>query len=114
MSHFPRCIVVFLLSLFNSIAARNEERKNKASASKQLEKAGYVPRNKQVAASGLTSANMTGKGKTAKDQELDEESAAGLRKVQENDAQINAGLSAIDGQLDRLNLLAGAMRDEVI
>ena len=48
------------------MAARNDERKTKASNnSRQAEKIGYVPRNKQaasMAASGLTSAGMMGKG----------------------------------------------------
>jgi hypothetical protein len=104
---------LFLFSSFR-VQQRNDDRKNKASASKQLEKSGYIPRNKTMAASGLTSNNMgSGKGKTAKDQELDEESAAGLKKVQQSDAEINAGLHAIDNSLDRLNLVAATMRDEV-
>lgn len=77
-----------------------------------MAQAGYVPRNKQPTASGLTSSTMVGKGK-AKDQELDNESAAGLKKVQETDSEINAGLAAIDKTLDNLNALAGAMKDEV-
>ena len=94
---------------------RNEDRKNKASASKQLEKAGYVPRSKQQAtATGLTSAGMMKRGgNQAKDQELDEESAAGFKKTQENEAEINVGLAVIDKTLDNLNALAGAMREEV-
>jgi len=98
----------------DEVQQRNEERKNKASASKQLEKAGYVPRNKNPTASGLSSTTMTGKGRNAKDQELDAESAAGLKKVEANEAEINAGLSAIDKTLDNLNLLAGAMKDETL
>lgn len=100
-------------SAVDEVVQRNEERKNKASASNKLAQAGYVPRNKQPTASGLTSSTMVGKGK-AKDQELDNESAAGLKKVQETDSEINAGLAAIDKTLDNLNALAGAMKDETL
>jgi hypothetical protein len=107
---------LFDFSLFPAISVtqRNDERKNKASASRQLEKAGYVPRNKQApTASGLSSSSMVGKGRTAKDQELDEESAAGLKKVQDNDAEINAGLNAIDKIVENLGNLSVAMKEEV-
>lgn len=99
-------------SAVDEVTMRNDERKNKASAKNNLEKAGYIPRNKQPTQSGLMSTGMVGKGRTPKDQELDEEDAAGLKKVQDNDAEINAGLQAIDKTLDNLNALAGAMREE--
>ena len=95
------------------VIQRNEERKNKASASRQLEKAGYVPRSKQASESGLSSGGMMKRGKVAKDQELDEESAAGHKKTTENEAEINAGIAIIDRTLDNLNSLAGAMKTEV-
>lgn len=54
------------------MAARNDERKVKAlNSSKNADKIGYVPRNKQASslqASGLTSAGMMGKGRNDPDQ----------------------------------------------
>jgi hypothetical protein len=54
------------------VSQRNDERKIKAAQnSKQAEKIGYVPRNKQASsmtASGLSSAGMMGKGRNDPDQ----------------------------------------------
>lgn len=98
------------------ITTRNEQRKVKAAQSKQAEKMGYVPRNKQAAtltASGLSSGGMTNRGKTADDQKLDAESAAGLSKIKDTDAEIDAGIDAISRTIDNLNNIAGSMKDEV-
>jgi hypothetical protein len=89
---------------------RNEDRKNKAAASRQLEKAGYIPRNKRDPKfTGLT---VTGKENT-KTQEMDAESAAGLKKVLDNDAEIDAGLDSVDKALENLGNISLAMKDEV-
>lgn len=79
----------------------------------QAEKIGYVPRQQQATlkASGLTSAGMV-RGKR-EDQELDEESAAGLAQVHATDAEIDAGITAISGTLDNIAVIATHMRTEV-
>lgn len=94
---------------------RNEERKNKAAASRQGDKfGGYVSRkNSALVETGLTSTSMTG-CRNAPAQELDEESAAGLAKVKETDAEIDASLDAISRTMDNITGLASTMRDEVL
>ena len=47
------------------------------------------------------------------DQELDEESAQGLKDVQREDAEIDAGVDEISGAIDRLHAVAGHMKEEV-
>lgn len=74
-----------------------------------------MPRNKQAStltASGLTSAGMT-KGGRGEDQELDDESAAGLQRLKDNDAEIDAGIDAISKTIDNLSSIANTMKDEV-
>mmetsp|Transcript_611 Transcript_611/g.1198 ORF Transcript_611/g.1198 Transcript_611/m.1198 type:complete len:353 (+) Transcript_611:114-1172(+) len=98
---------------------RNEERKAKAASnSKQADKIGYVPRNKQAAgmnATGLSSAGMMGKSKGNDDgQALDEDSAAGLARLREKDAEIDAGVDAISRTIDNLVGIAGQMKDETL
>jgi len=103
----------------DEVSARNDERKTKLSQqqqSKHAEKIGYVPRNKQASsmqASGLTSGGMMGRGGRA-DEPLDEESAAGLQRLREKDAEIDAGIDAISRQMDNLNNIGNAMKDEVL
>lgn len=98
---------------------RNEARKAKASAqnqSKHADKIGYVPRNKQPAtlqATGLTSAGMMSKSSRA-DQQLDDESAAGLARLKSKDAEIDAGIDAISRTIDNLGNLAGQMKEETM
>ncbi len=98
---------------------RNEARKNKAASaasSKNADKIGYVPRNKQASnltASGLTSSKMSGKNQ-ASDQDLDDESAAGLNKLKENDAEIDAGIDAISRTIDNLSGIAATMKEETL
>lgn len=98
------------------VSRRNEERKAKAASekSKNADKIGYVPRNKQSAnlnTSGLTSAGMM--GGRPKEDPLDAESAAGLAKLKETDAEIDAGIESISRTIDNLGNLAGSMKDEV-
>lgn len=66
-------------------------------------------------ASGLTSAGMMGQGAGRNDpsQTLDEDSAAGLAKLREQDAEIDAGIDQISRTIDNLTNIAGAMKDEV-
>ena len=101
----------------DEVTARNDERKVKAAAnSKHAEKIGYVPRNKQASAmqaSGLTSAGMMGKGRNDADQALDEDSAAGLARLRDKDAEIDAGIDAISRTIDNLANIGSAMKDEV-
>eukprot|EP01034_Spumella_vulgaris_P027559 gene27559-34298_t len=102
-----------------TVKDRNEARKNKASAaasSKNADKIGYVPRNKQASelkASGLTSSKMSGKNGPS-DQDLDDESAAGLNKLKENDAEIDAGIDAISRTIDNLSGIAATMKEETL
>lgn len=104
-------------SKFLRVSQRNEERKNKAAASRQADKfGGYVSRNKNAAAlqeTGLTSTSLTGGRRGAADQELDAESAAGLARVKETDAEIDAGIDAISRTMDNIANLSSQMRDEV-
>jgi len=108
----------------NEVKDRNEARKAKAAAnaqaangtangsSKAADKIGYVPRNKQAStltASGLTSTGMTRGGK---DQELDDVSAAGLARLKEQDAEIDAGIDAISKTIDNLGNIANTMKEE--
>jgi len=101
------------------VTQRNEDRKERAAASaasRHTEKIGYVPRNKQAAgmsASGLTSAGMMGQNRNDPSQTLDEDSAAGLARLREQDAEIDAGIDQISRQIDNLTNIAGAMKDEV-
>lgn len=97
---------------------RNEARKAKAAAaatsSKNADKIGYVPRSKQgstLTASGLTSTSMARKGGPS-DQDLDDESAAGLARLKENDAEIDAGIDAISRTIDNLGGIAATMKEE--
>ncbi len=99
---------------------RNEQRKAKASpsngSSKAAGKIGYVPRNQQAATmtpSGLSSSGMVNRGKKSADQDLDDESAAGLQKLQETDAEIDAGIDAISRTIDNLTGIAATMKEEV-
>ena len=106
-----------MIHVFYSVSRRNEERKNKIAAekSKNADKIGYVPRNKQAASlnsSGLSSAGMMG-NRGGADQQLDTESAAGLAKLKEADAEIDAGIEAISRTIDNLGNIAGSMKDEV-
>lgn len=99
--------------------ARKAEAAQRANASKHADKIGYVPRNKQaeLKESGLSSAGMMGKGGsrgTPADQQLDAESAAGLQRVKERDAEIDQGIDAIAQSIDNLGNIAGQMKDETV
>ncbi len=97
----------------DAIRERNAARQQKASAgSTQGEKIGYFSRNKQTALteSGRTSAGMT-KGK--KEDDLDDESKAGLARVKQQDAEIDEGIDQIAKQLDNLGNIASSMNEEV-
>ena len=81
----------------------------------QAEKIGYVPRSRQagMTATGLTSAGMIGRGKKSSDQDLDEDSAAGLARLKSNDQEIDDGIDKISGILDNLTGIASNMNSEV-
>lgn len=100
------------------IQARHASRVGKPSAassgSTQGEKIGYVSR-QQVSglkATGLMSGSMMGKKKGA-DQELDAESAAGLREVERDAREIDDGIDEIGNSIDQLHTMAGHMKEEV-
>jgi hypothetical protein len=60
-------------------------------------------------ASGLTSTGRNNRGK----EELDEESRAGLARINQNDAEIDQGINDISRGLDDLADIAGQMREVV-
>eukprot|EP01032_Pedospumella_encystans_P013203 gene13203-15214_t len=100
----------------DEVTQRNDERKIKAATSKNVDKIGYVPRNKQAAgmsASGLSSAGMMGKNRNDPDQALDEDSAAGMQRLKARDAEIDAGIDSISRGIDNLVNISSAMKDEV-
>lgn len=78
----------------------------------QAEKIGYVPRAQQarMTASGLTSTTMHRKGVA---EELDEDSAAGLQTLKNNDLEIDQNLDGISATLDKITDISKAMREEV-
>ena len=94
-------------------AARMEKLGGKPKSGSQAEKIGYVPRAQQakMAQSGLSSARMGGANK-AKDDELDEDSAAGLAQLRANDAEIDEGMDRIASAIDRIGGLAAEMGKE--
>eukprot|EP01006_Ploeotia_vitrea_P065529 TRINITY_DN928_c0_g1_i1.p1 TRINITY_DN928_c0_g1~~TRINITY_DN928_c0_g1_i1.p1 ORF type:complete len:355 (+),score=48.09 TRINITY_DN928_c0_g1_i1:118-1182(+) len=90
--------------------------KDKANnGSTQGEKIGYVSRQNvsNMKASGLVSAGMTGR-RGKKDEELDEESAQGLKEIQQEDDEINQGIDDISDSLDRLHGISHQMKEETI
>lgn len=96
----------------DGVRSRNKERANKngAGANGTNGNVGYVARANisTLKASGLTSG---GKGKQ---EELDDETRAGLNKLQANDAEIDAGISVIGNSLDNLTDIASAMKEETL
>ena len=103
---------------FNRIQSRHVSRVGKDKApsggSTQGEKIGYVSRQNvsNMKASGLVSAGMAG-GRGKKQEELDEESADGLREINADAAEIDDGVDEISGAIDRLHGIASHMKDEV-
>ncbi len=95
-----------------SVRNRAQQRgtvKPAASASGHMEKIGYVPRNKPVV---LTESGLVS-GQKQKDEALDEESAAGLARLQKTDAAIDESLGVVLKIVDNLTGIAGAMNEEV-
>ena len=89
----------------NEIKARNDARTAK-SGSSQAEKIGYVPRSqlKSMAESGFSKSN--------KNEDLDDDSKAGLGRLQQNDSEIDQGLDEISNSLDTLTSISQAMNEE--
>jgi hypothetical protein len=94
-------------------ALRMEKLKPKRTGASQAEKIGYVPRSQQarMAQSGLSNARMAG-GSKAKDEELDEDSAAGLAQLRANDAEIDEGMDKVSSALDRIANIASSIGSE--
>lgn len=104
---------MFLFELI-SVRGRNKERtaqRTGGGAAATNEKVGYVPRSNlaNMKASGLSGTGGSRKGK----EELDEESKAGLQRVQANDREIDQGINSISNTLDNLTGIAGQMKEEV-
>ncbi|CAM6002154.1 unnamed protein product [Sphagnum balticum] len=78
----------------------------------QVERIGYIPRNKVpvLQATGYQSSHM--KGRKDSD-ELDAESRDGLARIQERDAEIDHSLGQVLNIVDNLDQIANAMNDEV-
>eukprot|EP00605_Chrysophyceae_sp_TOSAG23-4_P002251 GSChrysophyteH1.ASY1.ANO1.2495.1 assembled CDS len=99
----------------NEVRDRNAARMEKLKPTRTgnaAEKIGYVPRAQQarMAQSGLSNARM-GAGKSS-EEELDEDSAAGLAQLRANDAEIDEGMERIGAAIDRIGNLASAMGSE--
>ena len=77
----------------------------------QVEKIGYIPRNKVpvLQATGLTSERLAGR----REEELDADSAAGLARLKARDADIDQSLGDVLRIVDNLDQIAGAMNEEV-
>lgn len=93
--------------------ARMEKLKPKSGAGgSQADKIGYVPRAQQakMAQSGLSSSRMA--GKPAAEDELDEDSAAGLAQLKANDAEIDQSMDRVGAALDRIGNIASQMGSE--
>jgi hypothetical protein len=65
----------------------------------------------RMTASGLTSNAMNKKGGFR--EELDEDSAAGLQTLKNNDLEIDQNLDGISSTLDKITDISKAMREEV-
>jgi hypothetical protein len=106
-------------SAMNAVRERNHERMTKQPQHivSSSDKISYVPRNKQAAKmteSGFTNTKTGFQRKGHPKEQLDAESAEGLQRVNDNDAEINAGIDAIGRTLDNLNNISTAMKDEAI
>lgn len=88
---------------------RASQRTGGGAPAASTEKIGYVPRSNltTMKASGLSSSGGR-KGK----EDLDEESKVGLKRVEENDKEIDAGINLISNSLDNLSGIAGQMKEE--
>ena len=91
----------------SDVKQRNEARTTGAGKTSQAEKIGYVPRDKQRAMTESGFGRSSGKPEA-----LDADSQAGLSRVQENDAEIDAGLDEISNSLDTLTNISKAMNEE--
>ena len=90
----------------NEIKARNDARTANKAGSSQAEKIGYVPR------SQLKTMSESGFSKSNKDENLDDDSKAGLGRLKQNDAVIDEGLDEISNSLDTLTSISQAMNEE--
>ena len=61
-------------------------------------------------ASGLTSTNRTSRNK---EDELDDESKAGMNRLHQRDQEIDRGIQDISRGLDTLGAIATSMKEEV-
>ena len=90
----------------NEIKARNDARTANKAGSSQAEKIGFVPR------SQLNKLSESGFSKSNKDEQLDDDSKAGLGRLKQNDQEIDEGLDEISNSLDTLTSLSQAMNEE--
>jgi hypothetical protein len=109
-----RIISFFLLFSRDRVRDRNLTRSTAKpqGALGQVERIGYIPRNKVpvLQATGYQSSHM--KGRKDSD-ELDAESRDGLARIQERDAEIDHSLGQVLNIVDNLDQIANAMNDEV-
>jgi hypothetical protein len=78
-----------------------------ANASAQASKIGYVSRSRQTELQESDYSSSFGD----KDEEMDEESRAGLDRLRSNEREIDSGVEQIANSLDNLMSMAGAMKD---
>lgn len=101
--------------VIDGVRSRNKERQSQrqavtaAAGQTQTEKIGYVSRANisTMKSSGLTSTSRNNRGK----EELDDESKAGLARINQNDAEIDQGINEISRGLDDLADIADKMKE---
>ena len=113
MSLFVAYIIFVYFICVCSVRGRNKDRtaqRTGGGATAGTTKVGYAPRSNlaNMKASGLSSS-----GGRKEKEELDEESKAGLRRIQANDREIDQGINSISNTLDNLTGIAGQMKEEV-
>jgi len=106
--------------VIGEIVQRQEQRNEKTAASRHADKLGggfgrngnAKPTN--LTATGFSSGGMINRGRGAKDQELDDESAAGMARLEKEDAEIDAGIDSIGRTLDNLKNISDAAHEELL
>lgn len=98
-------------AVVKEVQQRNQERLNARTGS-PVKRGSFSGAPVALQDTGYTSSVVTARaGKTS--QKLDDESQAGLDRIQQNDADIDEGLAAISGSLDTIFAMSSAMKEEV-
>ena len=101
----------------SNVRARQAEREKERLASSQKSalaaKIGFAPRSKiDLKESGFTT--ISNNGETDDENNLDDESKAGLQRIKQNDLEIDAMLDQTVASLDRISALSNAMGEATI